>query len=155
MMTGRSMPQFALRHARADEQRTIIRLVRAAHLNPIGLDWHNFVVAADAEDSILGCGQIKTHRGGAKELASIWVLPTCRGHGVARAIIESLLSDQASRTWLTCASALVPFYSRFGFREPDARDGGPLYFRFARLVAALFRRLLPGRQYLAVMVRDP
>jgi predicted N-acetyltransferase YhbS len=81
------------------------------------------------------------------------VAPTWRRQGVARAIIEHLLTNAPRPLWLTCMSGLVPFYERFGFREVTALANMPSYFRW---VSRLFRFLawLSPANSLAVMRRD-
>ena len=132
------MVSYRLQAAKATQQGQIKALVRAARINPLGLDWRRFVVAQDENDVVIGCGQIKSHRDGSWELASIVVAPAWQGQGVARAIIEHLLAGSPHPLWLTCVSPLVPFYTRFGFHEVPTPADMPPYFRW---VSRLFRLL--------------
>lgn len=132
------MASYRLQAATFAQQGEIKALVRAARINPLGLDWRRFVVALDENGAIIGCGQIKPHRDGSWELASIAVASAWRGRGVARAIIERLLTASPRPLWLTCVSPLVPFYTRFGFREVINLAEMPTYFRW---VSRLFRFL--------------
>jgi len=79
---------FKLRQAVIDDSTRIKFLVREAHLNPLGLDWRRFTVAVTPQEGIIGCGQIKTHRDGSRELASVVVDPIWRGEGIAKEVIN-------------------------------------------------------------------
>jgi len=147
------MASFRLQVAAAYQQDAINSLVRAARLNPLGLDWRRFVVAVDKNDVVVGCGQRKPHRDGSWELASIVIAPVWQDQGVARAIIERLLANGPRPLWLTCVSSLTPFYARFGFREIINPAQMPLYFRRA---VRLFRAFtfLSATNRLSVMRLD-
>jgi N-acetylglutamate synthase-like GNAT family acetyltransferase len=119
----------------------------------LGLDWQRFVVALAENGVVIGCGQLKPHRDGSWELASIMVAPAWRGQGVARAIIEHLLSNSPRLLWLTCVSPLVPFYARFGFREVTAPADMPPYFRWISRLFRLVAYLSPANA-LSVMCYD-
>ena len=109
------------------------------------LDWRRFLVAVDAQEQVIGTGQIKPH--GAKadihELASIAVAPEYRGLGLARAIIEYLLKDSPRPLYLMCESSRGGLYEKFGFRDIPY-DEMPRYFqrmsKLAGLVTSLARR---------------
>ena len=86
---------------------------------------------------MLGCGQLKPHGDDILELASIAVEPSYRHRGVARAIIEHLLSQAPRPLSLTCRSSLGPLYEQWGFRI-IGMDEMPAYFRrLARLVSMM------------------
>ncbi len=131
------MKAYEIRSATVDDSKHIQRLVRAALVNPTGLEWSRFVVAVTPKGEIIGCGQIKPHRDGSEELASIVVEPPWQGRGVARGIIEHLLASQQGTLHLMCRSALGPLYEKFGFRELEF-DEMPKYFqRVSRLTSVL------------------
>ena len=67
-------PPVYLRSATAADQPAITALVRNAGINPMKLDWYRFVVA-DEGGRVVGTGQVKTQRDGAREVASIAVVP--------------------------------------------------------------------------------
>jgi amino-acid N-acetyltransferase len=144
-----------LRRAKRTDAATIRRLVYSERLNPLGLDWRRFWLALDECSTIIACGQIKPHQGGARELASIVVAPGWRGRGVARAIIEQLLAHNSPPLYLTCRAALEPFYARFGFvtlRDPQVM---PPYFRCVSCAAGGLKRLFPRWEGLLVMIWSP
>jgi N-acetylglutamate synthase-like GNAT family acetyltransferase len=141
-----------IRRARPSEQRAIRNLVQAMHLNPLALHWERFLVASNRDGQLVALGQVKTHRDGSRELASIAVLPDCRGQGLARALIEALLRDQEPPIYLTCRSSLTPFYQRFGFRTASARELTP-YFRRLRRLASLLSPLAPRAEGMTIMRR--
>ncbi len=138
----------------AADQFAIKMIVRAAWLNPTGLDWPRFLVA-EASDGLIGVGQVKPHRDGSRELASIAVVPEWQGQGVGTAIVRELLASEAGVLHLMCVSTNAPFYERFGFRRIDRHEMPPYFRRMARL-AGVFQLLARGDQRrLAVMRREP
>ncbi len=147
--------RFSLRSASPADQRVIRRLVRIAHLYPFGLDWRRFVVAVNGEDSVVGIGQLRCHRGGTLELASIVVDPRWRGQGAARAVIERLLGGIGKEVLLGCHSSLIGFYERFCFEEFWAARGVPLGYRVTMKMSAVVRSLSRNGHYVAVMRRPP
>jgi amino-acid N-acetyltransferase len=142
---------FALRPAISADEAAIRRMVHAEHINPAGLDWRRFVVAVDEGGEVIGCGQVKPHRDGSRELASLVVVPAWRGRGVGRAIIEHLIVSHPGRLYLTCRSTLGPLYEKFGFRAIPPSEMTP-YFRKLKRLAGVFELL--ARDSLLVMVRE-
>jgi len=122
------MNDFSLRPALKTDFSSIKELIHLGEINPTGLDWKRFVVAANPEGEIIGCGQLKPHGREILELASIVVHPKHRNQGVARAIIELLLADGPRPLYLMCRSRLEPFYERFGFRAIPYEEM-PRYFQ--------------------------
>ena len=143
---------FTLRPGTASDVPFIRALVRAARINPTGLDWRRFVVAVTSEGEVIGCGQVKLHRDGSRELASLVVAPAWRGRGVARAIIEHLLATHPGELYLMCRSRLGPLYERFGFRAIDEAEM-PKYFRRVSRLARLVEVLRKEGETLWVMRR--
>lgn len=139
------------RPALADDEAAIKALIRAVNINPMGLKWQRFLVAVDENGRLIGCGQIKPHRDGSRELASIAVQKAYRRQGIAAIIIRQLLAKQNPPVWLTCMNRLVPFYEQFGFAEVVDGRSMPNYFRQARTFMRLYLKIgrLPG--HLAVM----
>lgn len=77
----------------------------------------------------IGCAQVKSHKDGSLELASVAVVPLYRHQGVAETMIREILKDHNSPIYLTCRSSLVSFYERFGFTELFELETMPAYFR--------------------------
>jgi N-acetylglutamate synthase-like GNAT family acetyltransferase len=110
-------------------------------------------VAVDAEGEIIGVGQVKPHKDGTFELASIAVLPEWRGRGVARQIIEQLLEKHPGRLYLFCRAQMQPLYRKFGFEAIEFQDMPPYCQKIKRLAAAFDRRASPEDK-LSVMRRN-
>lgn len=127
-----------MRPARREDAAAIRALILAVRINPTGLVWRRFLLAVDEEDRLIGCGQVKPHRDGTYELASIAVQPQYRGRGVARAIIERLLATNPPPLYLTCRESLRPFYEKFGFVVLQEEELPP-YFRRLRRWADFMR----------------
>ncbi len=142
---------LTLRAATARDSAAIRRLIRRVQINPTGLDWHHFVLATDASGQMLGCGQLKPHRDGTLELASIAVEPAHRGRGIARAIIEHLLALATRPLYLTCRQSLGGFYQQWGFRPLAEAEMPPYFRRLSRLARALMN-LARYEEGLLVMV---
>jgi N-acetylglutamate synthase-like GNAT family acetyltransferase len=141
---------LTLRDATVEDQPTIRQIVRAANINPTGLDWPHFILAEDG-GAIVGVGQVKPHRDGTRELASIAVIPDRQRQGVGSAIIEELLRREKGTLHLTCRSRLQGYYERFGFRLLLSRDYPPY---FARRIPMINTFLRPFGIRIIVMRRD-
>lgn len=146
------MATYHLQAATADQETAVKSLIRAVNINPMGLNWRRFLVAVDEEGAVIGCGQVKPHGDGSRELASIAVAPGWRRQGVARAIIQRLQGEHEPPLWLTCVSTLIPFYTPFGFDEVVETAVMPPYFRRVRRLFNLFARFSAQTGYLAVMI---
>lgn len=140
-----------LRLAKEDDHSVIRGLIRRVRINPLNLDWHNFIVAVEEHGNIIGCGQIKVHRDGTNELASIAVEHGWRGQGVATKIIHSLLKEASLPIWLVCRAELEGFYKRFGFQVIKDVDSLPKAYRRIRRVSRLFSRMLPSVGEIRIM----
>ncbi len=149
------MDNISLRPPRRDEHLLIRRMIARNNLNPFGLAWQNFIVAADQDDKLIGCGQIK-HHGAHEELASLIVTDEWQGHGVSTLLMNALLEKASRPLWLMCESPLTPYYNRFEFREVEKPEALPPYFRNvfwgSRLAFGLVS-LFTGN-HLAIMVRE-
>jgi amino-acid N-acetyltransferase len=141
---------YFLRPARTDDFSAIRSLIRKVHINPTGLGWQRFVVAETNDGLLVGCGQVKPHRDGTLELASIAVEQDFRHQGVARALIEDLLKHYPRPLYLMCRSSLGPFYECFGFQVVPPEQM-PQYFRRLQNLAGVFGMLRPGDGSLLVM----
>lgn len=124
---ARTPARLLLRAAQPQDQRAIRSLVRRARLNPLNLRWDHFLVVEDMCAGILaGVGQIRPHRDGAQELASLVVHPGYQGRGIGRALVHTLISRAAynaarpARLYLFCRAEMEPYYVQFGFTKVDA-----------------------------------
>jgi N-acetylglutamate synthase-like GNAT family acetyltransferase len=143
-----------MRPARKDDFPAIRSLIHAVHINPTGLDWRHFLVAETLTGAFLGCGQIKPHSDGSRELASIAVLGQARGQGVARKMIETLLLRESRRPlYLMCRSRLKLLYTKFGFR-PIGPDLMPPYFQRISRIERIFNSSGQQQDRLLVMRLD-
>jgi amino-acid N-acetyltransferase len=141
---------FTLHQATQTDFSAIRNLIHEVKINPTGLDWHRFLVARDAQGNVIGCGQIKSHRDGSNELASIAVRPGWRGQGVASAIIQQLIASHPGILYLTCRSSLELFYIKFGFRVIGI-DEMPRYFQRVKGLAGLLEKTgLVGEELLVM-----
>jgi len=142
---------ITLRRATAADAPVIRRLIHAERLNPFGLNWRRFWLVMDEDGRVVGCGQVKPHRDGSRELASIVVLPAWRKRGAASAIIRQLLKENPPPLYLTCRAELTGFYARFGFEVVENPAELPPYFRRIAKVFRLLRHLTSGRVDLCVL----
>ena len=131
------MSEFNIREATRSDQEKIVSMVRSENLNPLNIKWENFIVAESIENEIIAISQLKEHRDGSIELASLVVRSDLRRQGLARRMIEELTNDQESIIYIMCRSSLGDFYSKFGFVNLS-REEMPKYFkRMFDLVKAL------------------
>jgi N-acetylglutamate synthase-like GNAT family acetyltransferase len=143
-----------IRPAIEDDQPAIHRLIRQAGINPLGLNWRRFTVAVELSGVVVGCGQLKQHRDGTVELASLAVVPRLRGEGLGRRLIEALIGRGPDELWLMCRSSLASLYRKFGFEEVEEPEAMPTYFRRVRGLAGLVHQLAHTNEHLAVMLRQ-
>ena len=132
---------LSLRPATINDQQKIIALINKVRINPRNLNWERFIIAED-NGVMVGCGQIKPHGDGTKELASIAVEPEYQGKGVGTLIMNALLEREPGELYLTCLRHNVTYYQKFGFRELKFEEFPPdmkRMFRFARVVMWVFR----------------
>ncbi len=133
-----------IRPALESEAAQIKSLIRLVGINPTGLAWRRFVVAANRNGQVVACGQIKPHGTDVHELASIAVHPDYRARGLARSVIEFLLKEGERPLYLMCMSHNGPMYEKFGFRVIEASQMPRYFVRIRKLydVAVLFRKPL-------------
>lgn len=125
---------YRLRPATAEDAAAVKAVIRQSGINPMGLDWPRFVLAVDGNDEMVGCVQLKPHRDGSVELASLAVVPEWQGRGVARVLIEHTLAQHPGLLYLMCRARLGPLYEKFGFQPLEIEEMPPYFRRIARLV---------------------
>jgi len=149
------MKFYSIQAATEAHQPAIKALIHDTGINPMGVKWQRFLVALADDGALIGCGQVKPHRDGSRELASIAVSRAWRRQGIASALIEALIEQQPLPLWLMCMSHLIPFYEPFGFVTITDRQQMPPYFRRILWIFPVFARVSAGSGYLAVMVKQP
>lgn len=147
------MADVTLRPATADDAADIKALIHLVRINPMGLDWRRFLVASSADGELAACAQVKPHADGTLELASLAVGPAWRGRGLARRLVEQLLSRSPRPLYLTCRSGLESFYQKFGFRVL-ANEELPPYFRRIQKLANKMMGIFRDGDSLLVMRLD-
>lgn len=145
---------YLLRCATRSDSRAIRELIWKVRINPVALDWRRFLVAVDAQNRLLGCGQIKPHGDGSRELASIAVQPFAQGQGIGSALITRLLADAPRPIYLTCRHTLEDYYQPFGFRAIRDVQQLPPYFRRIRRLANFWVGITRGKSHLLVMIKS-
>ena len=144
------MSDFTLRPARETDSKPIKDLIHLVGINPTGLDWKRFVVAVNAQDQLIACGQLKPHGEGILELASLAVQPEFQGQGFGRLIIENLLKKSPRPLYLMCMSKNGGLYEKFGFRALEVQDM-PRYFQRISKLAGFADALRHSQDALLVM----
>jgi len=148
------LAEFIIRPAVRDDFPAIRSLINTVHINPTGLDWRRFHVAISSQKELLGCGQIKPHDDGSRELASIAVDERARGKGIAREIIMGLLARDTTRPiYLMCRARLELFYTKFEFHIVTMKEMPP-YFRHISRIVHLINRDAATEDRLIVMRLD-
>jgi amino-acid N-acetyltransferase len=143
---------YSVQAASEKQAKAIKRLVYDSGINPTALDWRRFSVALDEKRKLIGCGQVKVHADGSRELASLAVVPAMRGQGIGRALIEQLISTHDDPHYLMCQSSLGTLYERFGFVRIEG-DEMPKYFRRVSQLAGVLANLRAQGETLFIMQR--
>jgi N-acetylglutamate synthase-like GNAT family acetyltransferase len=144
------LADITFRRATANDAADIKALIRLVRINPMALDWKRFLVASTADGKLAACAQIKPHADGTLELASLAVGPAWRGLGLARRLVEQLLSESPRPIYLTCRSGLEPFYQKFGFRSLAADELTPYFRRLQKLAGAMMGLFRDGETLLVM-----
>jgi N-acetylglutamate synthase-like GNAT family acetyltransferase len=127
--------QITLRPAIESDSPHIRSLIHRVGINPMDLNWRHFTIALSAEGDFIGCAQLKPHRDGSLELASLAVEEAYRNQGVARVLIEHLLARSPRPLYLMCRPELQQLYEKFGFRVITAEEMTPYFQRIKRLIS--------------------
>jgi len=143
-----------IRKALRKDAAVIRSLIWRVQIYPFGLNWRHFMVAVDEQDRVIATGQIKPHRDGTRELASIATHPGNRGQGLASEIILRLLNEAPRPVYLRCLEKMGPFYARFGFHSLALESMPPEYARDIRMMDRVRRTVAPHLSHLLVMKLD-
>jgi GNAT superfamily N-acetyltransferase len=91
---------------------------------PTAADTAVFLLARDATGRAIGCGALRALGDGAGEVKRMYVVPSRRRTGVARAVLAALEEEAARRGWTllkletgTEQPDAMAFYERRGYRQ--------------------------------------
>ncbi|TQM37375.1 GNAT family N-acetyltransferase [Pseudonocardia cypriaca] len=91
---------------------------------PTAADTTVFLLARDAAGRAIGCGALRALGDGAGEVKRMYVVPSRRRTGVARAVLAALEDEAARRGWIllkletgTEQPDAMAFYERHGYRR--------------------------------------
>jgi len=86
-----------------------------------------FVVAADRDDKVVGCGALHVLWDDLAEVRTLAVAPEYLGHGVGSRLLRRVLEQARERrvNRVFCLTFEVPFFSRRGFVPLDGAPVGP------------------------------
>ena len=97
---------------------------------PSAADISVVLVARDDDGAALGCGALRALGGGIAEVKRMYVAPSARGGGVAKAVLAGLEDAARDRGWTTLRLETGPrqpeaigLYSRAGYRPIGAFGG--------------------------------
>ena len=128
---------IVFRRASEQDQQAIRALVHGERLNPTGINWANFLVAA-VGGRVVGAAQVRNHTDGSRELGSLVVARERRGHGIASRMIDALLADEREPIWMITGETYARNFARWHFEriEPSA---APIKVRFNYRMGRLAR----------------
>ena len=110
---------YKITKSRVDDMLGILDLLLSVDGDSDNLKPEEFLVAKNANDSLLGCGRLKHYSNQCIELASIAVYPEHRKIGVASNIIQNLVESTKEKIYLVCDRPLIPFFEKFYFKIYD------------------------------------
>jgi len=146
-----AVQQVLLRAAQPRDMRRIRAIIRRARINRLGLRWRRFTVAVSGTQ-IIGCVQLKPHRDGTVELASLAVERDWRGRGIGEQLVADCVARHAAALHLMCTHKLVAYYLRLGFAVVALPDLPPYFRRLMRVLAVVAPRAIK-RSRIVVMAR--
>ena len=82
---------------------------------------HEFIVAVDADDRVIGCVHLDEYSPSIAELRSLAVAPSAQGSGLGRLLVEATIELARKREYaiLFAVSNDEPFFARFGFARTE------------------------------------
>ena len=105
---------WQVRQARATDIPDIERLLIAADGDREELRKEQFVVAAEDDGTILGCGRLRPYLAFC-ELASLAVTKEAQAGGVGGELVATLVKMFLGPIYLICEDGVVDFFRRFDF----------------------------------------
>lgn len=100
--------------------------VPSGTLLPRSLDFvtmrcHEFIVATDDEDRVIGCVHLDEYSPSIAELRSLAVAPSAQGLGLGRDLVQATIELATKREYsiLFAVSNDEAFFARFGFARMD------------------------------------
>ncbi len=145
-----------IRPAIESDQAEITSLVRAARINPRNLYWTRFMVAED-RGQIVGIRQVKTHKGGTREVASGVVRPEYRRKGISAELMQALIARERGPLYLMCDEKWAHYYERFGFLRVDPSELPPDFgkeYRMGRIITSILSLFVRRNVRIIPMKRD-
>ena len=82
---------------------------------------HEFIVATDDEDRVIGCVHLDEYSPSIAELRSLAVSPSAQGSGLGRELVQATIDLATKREYslLFAVSNDEAFFARFGFTRMD------------------------------------
>jgi len=146
-----------IRPATEADDAAIKALIHEADINPRDLDWRRFLVADDG-GQVVACAQVRVHRHGTRELASVAVRAARRGEGIGRRISEAAIAHEERRPlFLYTEAATVAYWSKFAFVEvadDDLPDDLRRTVKATRRLVGAYNVVMRHHYRIVVMRRD-
>lgn len=146
---------LTIRPARQEDQETIVSLIHQAKINPRNLHWEHFLIAEE-NGKIVGIRQVKIHANGTREVASGFVLPEFRRHGISARLMNELLARETGPLYTMIQSKWSPYYEQFGFQRVDVNQLPSDFrkeYRIGRIVTSLMSLLRKEKIHIVPMKR--
>lgn len=109
---------IAFGKARKNEQQAIEQIIEEhpEEIYPCDIDYKDMCVMR-TEDTIVGFARMYTHKGGIKELKTLWVDSAYRGSRLGHFLIRKMLKKYPKeKIYITIPPVLESYYSEVGFR---------------------------------------
>jgi N-acetylglutamate synthase-like GNAT family acetyltransferase len=147
---------ITIRQAVQADQPTIVSFIHQAKINPRNLHWEHFLIAEE-DGKIVGIRQVKIHAQGTREVASGFVLPEYRRHGISAQLMKAILDQEKGPLYLMCRDKRTYYYEPFGFRQIAANELPSDFrkeYRIGRLITSLLSIFSKDKVHIVPMKRD-